>query len=345
MVGYIFSRSPGRSRLYPGSGHLRIGAAMFGLFAALASVCAFFPAHAQSFPDRPLKLIVPFPAGGPTDIIARVISQSMGETLGQTIVIENKGGAGGVTGTDFVAKSAPDGYTFVLSNAGSLAIGPSIQKMPYRPTVDLKPLTLVAKVPELLVVPESTPAKTLAEFVALAKAKPGGLNYASTGIGAVPHLAAELLKSAGKLDIVHVPFSGAAPAVNELVAGRVQMMFADIPVLLQHVQAGKLRALAIGSAKRSPLLPDVPTFIEAGMPGVEADNWYGFVLPPGTASPVAEKLHAAAVKAMRSPEAVRILGAQGVELVGDTPEQFTAYILAETTKWGAVVRAANIKVE
>ena len=156
--------------------------------------------------------------------------------------IENKGGAGGVTGTDFVAKSAPDGYHFVLSNAGSLAIGPSIQKMPYRPTVDLKPLTLVAKVPELLVVPENVPAKTLAEFLALARSKPGGLNYASTGIGAVPHLAAELLKGAGKLDIVHVPFAGAAPAVNELVAGRIQMMFADIPVLLPHVQAGKLRA-------------------------------------------------------------------------------------------------------
>ena len=312
-----------------------------GFAAGLLTSAAF----AQTWPERPIKLIVPFPAGGPTDTIARVVTQNMAETLGQTIVIDNRGGAGGVTGTDVVAKGAADGYTFVLSNAGALAILPSLQKMPYRPTVDLKPLTLVAKVPELLVVPASLSVSTLGEFLALARSKPGALNYASTGLGAVPHLAAELLKSAAKIDIVHVPFSGAAPAVNELLSGRVQMMFADIPVLLPHVQAGTLRALAIGSAQRSSLLPDVPTFIESGMPGVEADNWYGFALAAATPPAIAAKLHAAAVKAMRAPEVLKILSAQGVNLVGNTPEEFTAYILGETAKWGEVVRVSGAKME
>ena len=303
------------------------------------------PAAAQTWPERPIRLIVPFPAGGPTDIIARVVTQSMAETLGQSIVIDNRGGAGGVTGTDAVARGPADGYTFVLSNAGAMAILPSLQKMPYRPTVDLKPVTLVAKVPELLVVPSSLPVKTLAEFLALTRAKPGSLNYASTGVGAMPHLAAELLKSAAKIDVVHVPFSGAAPAVNDLLPGRVQMMFADIPVLLPHVQAGSLRALAIGDARRSALLPEVQTFIEQGMPEVEADNWYGFAMAAATPPAIVEKMHAAAVKAMRSPEVARILSAQGVELAPGSPEEFTAYILRETAKWGEVVRVSGAKME
>ena len=312
---------------------------------ALLATLAAAPALAQTWPERPIRLIVPFPAGGPTDIIARVVTQHMAETLGQTIVIENRGGAGGVTGTDAVARSAPDGYTFVLSNAGSLAILPSLQKMPYRPTVDLRPVTLVAKVPELLVVPASLPVKNLAEFLALARAKPGALNYASTGVGAMPHLAAELLKSAAKIDVVHVPFTGAAPAVSDLLPGRVQMMFADIPILLPHVQAGTLRALAIGSASRSPLLPEVATFVEQGLPGVEADNWYGFAMAAATPAPILEKMHAAAMKALRAPEIVKILGAQGVNLPGGTPEEFTAFILAESAKWGEVVRVSGAKME
>jgi tripartite-type tricarboxylate transporter receptor subunit TctC len=303
------------------------------------------PATGATWPDHPLRLVVPFPAGGPTDIIARVVSQAMTRTLGQPIVIENRGGAGGVIGADFVARSAPDGYTFALANAGSLAILPSLQKMPYRPTEDLKPVTLVAKVPELLVVPESLPVGNLGEFLALARSKPGALNYASTGTGATPHLAAELLKSAAKIDVVHVPFSGAAPAVTELLAGRVQMMFADIPVLLPHVRAGKLRALAIGSAKRSPLLPDVPTFIEQGLPAVEADNWYGFVTAGATPDAVQSRLVAAAVAAIQDAEVSKTLAAQGVDLVGGPPEQFTAYIRSETAKWGGVVRAAGVKLE
>ena len=303
------------------------------------------PAHAQTWPEKSIRLMVPFPAGGPTDIIARVVGQAAGERLGQAIVIDNRGGAGGVTGTDVVAKAAPDGYTIALSSAGALAISPSLQKMPYVTLRDFKPLTLVAKVPELLVVPSSFPAKTLPEFLAMAKAKPGDLNYGSTGPGGMPHLASELLKAAAKVDIVHVPYAGAAPAVNDLLPGRTQMMFADIPVLLAHVQAGSLRALAVGSAQRVSLLPDVPTLAEQGLPGVEAENWYGIVVPAATPPAIFEKMRAAFIAAIADPQVQKVLTAQGAILVGNTPEQFAAYIEAETKKWAEVVKVSGAKLE
>jgi tripartite-type tricarboxylate transporter receptor subunit TctC len=301
------------------------------LCAALSSYVA--PALAQNYPDHPIRLVVVFPAGGPTDIIARVVSQSMSEKLGQPIVIENRGGAGGVVGTEMVARAAPDGYTLALSSAGALSISPSLQKMPYRSTVDLKPVTLVAKAPELLAVNASSPAKTAGELVALAKAKPGALNFVTSGPGSVPHLAVELLKSAAKIDMVHVPFPGAAPAVTELLAGRGDLAFFDIPVLLGNVQAGTLRAIGIGSPTRFPGLPDVPTMIEQGFPGVQAENWYGMVAPAATPA------------AMREPKVIETLRAQGVLLVGNTPDEFAAWIQSEDKKWGDVIRAANIKIE
>ena len=303
------------------------------------------PAMAQTWPEKSIRLMVPFPAGGPTDIIARVVGQAAGERLGQAIVIDNRGGAGGVTGTDVVAKAAPDGYTIALSSAGALAISPSLQKMPYVTLRDLKPLTLVAKVPELLVVPSSFAARTLPEFLAMAKAKPGDLNYGSTGPGGMPHLASELLKAAAKIDIVHVPYAGAAPAVNDLLPGRTQMMFADIPVLLPHVQAGSLRALAVGSAQRVSLLPEVPTLAEQGLPGVEAENWYGIVVPAATPPAIFEKMRAAFVAAIADPQVQKVLTAQGAILVGNTPEQFAAYIDSETKKWAEVVRVSGAKLE
>ena len=303
------------------------------------------PAMAQTWPEKSIRLVVPFPAGGPTDIIARVVGQAAGERLGQAIVIDNRGGAGGVTGTDAVAKAAPDGSTIALSSAGALAISPSLQKMPYVTLRDLKPLTLVAKVPELLVVPSSFAARTLPEFLAMAKAKPGDLNYGSTGPGGMPHLASELLKAAAKIDIVHVPYAGAAPAVNDLLPGRTQMMFADIPVLLPHVQAGSLRALAVGSAQRVSLLPEVPTLAEQGLPGVEAENWYGIVVPAATPPAIFEKMRAAFVAAIADPQVQKVLTAQGAILVGNTPEQFAAYIDSETKKWAEVVRVSGAKLE
>jgi tripartite-type tricarboxylate transporter receptor subunit TctC len=217
--------------------------------------------------------------------------------------------------------------------------------MPYQTLRDLKPLTLVAKVPELFVVPANSPAKSLTEFLNLARAKPGEMNYASTGPGGMPHLAAELLKAAAKVDMVHVPYSGAAPAMNDLLPGRTQAMFADIPVLLPHVQGGNLRPLAVGSAKRVALLPDVPTLIEQGLPGVEAENWYGIVTPPGVPAPVFEKLQGAFRDAIRDAEVQQKLTAVGAILVGDSPEAFAAYIEAETRKWAEVVRVSGAKLE
>jgi tripartite-type tricarboxylate transporter receptor subunit TctC len=316
-------------------------------YALAAALLAAFvvPATAQTWPEKSIRLIVPFPAGGPTDIIARVVGQAVGERLGQPLVIDNRGGAGGVTGTDAVAKAAPDGYTIALSSAGALAISPSLQRMPYQTLHDLKPVTLVAKVPELLVVPASSPARTLSEFLAMAKAKPGDLNYGSTGPGGMPHLASELLKAAAKIDIVHVPYAGAAPAVNDLLPGRTQMMFADIPVLLPHVLGGGLRALAVGSAQRVALLPDVPTLAEQGLPGVEAENWYGIVAPAAIPAPIFDKLRAAFVAAIADPQVQKTLTAQGAILVGNSPEEFAAYIDTETKKWAEVVRISGAKLE
>jgi tripartite-type tricarboxylate transporter receptor subunit TctC len=319
---------------------------MRALIAGLALAAAFVaPAAAQTWPDHPIRLVVVFPAGGPTDIIARVVSQAMSERLGQPIVIENRGGAGGVVGTEAVAKAPPDGYTLALSSAGALSISPSLQKMPYRSTVDLKPVTLVARVPELLAVNAASPARSVADLVAMAKAKPGALNFVTSGPGSVPHLAVELLKSEAKIDMVHVPFPGAAPAVTELLAGRGDLAFFDIPVLLGNIRAGTLRALGIGSPTRFAGLPDVPTMIEQGLPGVEAQNWYGLVAPAGTPDAIVEKINAAALAATREPKVIETLSAQGVILAGNTPAEFSALIQAEDKKWGAVVRAANIKLD
>ncbi len=269
---------------------------------ACASCCGFLlfllalavPAHAQEFPTKPIKLIVPFPPGGPNDIIARVVGAKMTELLGQPVVIDNRGGAGGVLGTDAVAKAEPDGYTIAITSAGALAISKSLQeKLPYDTLKDLKPVTLVAKVPELLVVANNVPAKTMPELLALAKAKPGQLNFASTGPGSMPHLAGELFKTSAGIDIVHVPYKGAAPAVNDIVGEQVQMVFLDIPVLLPQVQAGKVRPIAIGSRERVPSLPNVPTTAEVGLPQIEAENWYGMVAPAATPPAVIAKLHQA----------------------------------------------------
>ena len=320
---------------------------MRALNTALAALALLIPASAlaQSWPDHAIRLVVPVPAGGPTDIIARVVGQAMTDALGQPVVIDNRGGAGGVTGTDQVARAAPDGYTLALSSAGALSISPSLQRMPYNSTRDLTPITLVAKVPELLVAPAASTARTLEDFIAAAKARPGAFNFASTGPGGMPHLAAELLKATAKIDMVHVPYSGAAPAVTDLLGARTEMMFADIPVLLPHVQSGALRALAVGSAKRVPMLPDVPTTAEKGLPAVEAENWYGIVAPAATPPAIVIKLNATIVSALRSPQVRDKLTPLGAILIGDTPEEFKAYILSEEAKWAEVVRVSGAKLE
>jgi tripartite-type tricarboxylate transporter receptor subunit TctC len=315
-----------------------------GLLVALAGVMLPCAALAQTFPDHAIKLILPFPAGGPTDIVARVVAQRMGEILGQTIVIDNRGGAGGVVGTDAVAKAKPDGYTIGVATAGAISISSSVQEnVPYDPTKDLTAITLVATVPELLVVPPSLGVNSFAELEAMMRAKPGKLNFASTGPGSMPHLAGELLKINGKFDIVHVPYKGAAPAVTDLLGGQVEMMFADIPVLLPHVQAGKLKALAVSSTKRAPALPDVKTLSELGLDNVNAENWYGMIGPPNLPKDILAKLNGAAVEALKSPDVEKKLAVLGANLVGDTPEHFAAYIKSEKEKWAKVVAASGIK--
>ncbi|MBI3706678.1 MAG: tripartite tricarboxylate transporter substrate binding protein [Proteobacteria bacterium] len=302
-------------------------------------------ALAQDFPTKPIRLVVPFPPGGPNDIIARVVAKPVSEAIHQPVIVDNRSGAGGVVGTDVVAKAAPDGYTLGLSSAGALAISVSLQKMPYDPLKDLAPITLVVTVPEILVVHPGVPARNLAELVALAKGQPGKLNFASAGNGSMTQLAGEMLKFTANVDIVHVPYRGAAPAVTDLLAGQVQMMFADIPVLLPHVQSGALRAIAIGSKGRAPAVPDVPTTTEAGFAPVEANNWYGLVAPAGTPAPIIAKLHREFTAAMRLREVSDQLGPQGATLVGNSPAEFADFIRNETAKWAKIVQISGAKAD
>ncbi len=300
-------------------------------------------ASAQKFPAKPIKLIVPFPAGGPNDIIARVIGQRMSELSGQPVLIDNRGGQGGVLGTDAVAKAAPDGYTVAISSAGALAISPSMEKVAYDTLNDLTPVTLVATVPEMLVVATNVPAKDISELIALAKAQPGKLNFASSGPGSLPHLAGELFKLTAKIDIVHVPYRGAAPAVNDLLGQQVQMTFLDLPVLLPQIKAGSLRPIAVGSPARAPTAPEVPTTAEAGFADLRIENWYGMVAPKGTPKEIVAALHALATQAMADPAVKEKLAAQGATLIGDAPEHFRQFIADETAKWAKVIKDAGIE--
>ena len=313
----------------------------------LAGLILLFPAFAsaQDYPTKPIRLIVPFPPGGPNDIIARVIGQRMSELTKQPVVIDNRGGQGGVLGTDTVAKAQPDGYTIAISSAGALAISPSMEKVAYDTLRDLAPVTLVATVPEMLVVAGNVPAANMSELVALAKAQPGKLNFASSGPGSLPHLAGELLKLTAKIDIVHVPYRGAAPAVNDLLAQQVQIAFLDLPVLLPQIKAGNLRGIAIGSPQRAPTAMEVPTTAEAGMPELRVENWYGMVAPAGTPPAVIAALNRIATEAMRDATVKEKLASQGAELIGDTPEHFRGFIAAEIAKWAKVIRDAGVTTE
>jgi tripartite-type tricarboxylate transporter receptor subunit TctC len=302
-------------------------------------------AAAQEFPTKPIRLIVPFPPGGPNDIIARVIGQRMSELTKQPVVIDNRGGQGGVLGTDAVAKAAPDGYTIAISSAGALAISPSMEKVAYDTPRDLAPVTLVATVPEMLVVASNVPAHDMAELIALARAQPGKLNFASSGPGSLPHLAGELLKLTARIDLVHVPYRGAAPAVNDLLGQQVQMAFLDLPVLLPQIRAGDLRGIAIGSPQRAPTAMEVPTTAEAGMPELRVENWYGMVAPAGTPPAIVAALNRLATEAMADPAVKEKLASQGTELIGDTPEHFRGFIEAEIAKWAKVIKDAGVATE
>jgi tripartite-type tricarboxylate transporter receptor subunit TctC len=302
-------------------------------------------AAAQDFPNKPIKLIVPFPPGGPNDIIARLVGQRMSEIFKQPLIIDNRSGQAGVLGTDAVAKSAPDGYTIGIVSASALVISPTMEKVAYDVGKDIAPITLVTTVPEMLVVASNVPAKNMAELVALAKAQPGKLNYASAGVGGLPHLAGELFKLTAHIDAVHVPYRGAAPAINDLLGQQVQMTFLDLPVLLPHIQSGSLRPIALGARERAPTAPDVPTTAEVGMPDLLIENWYGMVAAAGTPTAIIATLSRVANEAMNDPPVKKKLADQGLTVAGDTPEQFRQFIGTETAKWAKVIKDAGIPTE
>jgi len=313
------------------------------LLAILSLVLLPPPSAAEDFPAKPIRLIVPFPPGGPNDIIARVIGQRMSEIVHQPIVIDNRGGQAGVLGTDAIAKSAPDGYTIGIVSASALSISPTMEKVAYDVARDFAPITLVATVPEMLVVASSVPARDTKELVALAKAEPGKLNFASAGTGGITHLAGELFKLTAKIDIVHVPYRGAAPAINDLLGQQVQMAFLDLPVILPHIKAGTLRAIVLGAKERVPTAPDVPTTAEVGMPDILIENWYGMIAPAGTPPPIIDRLNRVATEAMADPAVKEKLADQGLALVPQTPEQFRAYIASETARWAKVIKDAGVE--
>ena len=318
---------------------------VFGALAAALSVL-LWPAlaGAQDFPNKPIRLIVPFPAGGPNDIIARVVGQRMSELTKQPVLIDNRGGQAGVLGTDAVAKANPDGYTIGIVSASALVISPTMEKVPYDVNKDFAPVTLAVTVPEMLIVASNFPANNMAELVALAKAQPGKFNFASAGVGGLPHLAGELLKLTAKIDIVHVPYRGAAPAINDLLGQQVQMAFLDLPVLLPHIKAGTLRPIALGAPQRAPTAPDVPTTAEVGMPDILIENWYGMVAPAKTPNNIIAALNRIANEAMADPSVKEKLADQGLTVAGDTPEHFRGYIEAETKKWARVIKDAGVEI-
>ncbi|KJC58479.1 LacI family transcriptional regulator [Bradyrhizobium sp. LTSPM299] len=315
------------------------GRLLAGLILLLIPVAA----AAQDFPAKPIRLIVPFPPGGPNDVIARVVGQKMSELIKQPVIVDNRAGQGGVLGTDAVAKAAPDGYTIAIASAGALAVSPSMEKVAYDTLKDLAPVTLVATVPEMLVVATDVPAKNMSELVALAKAQPGKLNFASSGAGSLPHLAGELFKLTAKIDIVHVPYRGAALAVNDLLGQQVQMTFLDLPVILPQIKAGTLRGIALGGRERAPTASDVPTTAEAGMPDLIIENWYGMVAPSGTPPAIIAKLNQIATTAMADASVKDKLAEQGLTLVGDTPEHFRDFITADIKKWAKVIKDAGVE--
>src|SRR4051812_40419691 len=301
---------------------------------------------AQAWPNRPVRLLVPFAAGaGINDIMARLVGQHLAAGLGQPVVIENRAGSGGIAGTEAAAKAAPDGYTFLMTNVSLVTSAYLYSKLSYDPQKDLLPVTLVATSPLLLVVHPSVAAKSVQELVALAKANPGRLNFGSGGVGSTPHLSVELFKSAAGIDAVHVPYKGGAPALNDLIGGQLSFMIENMPGTMPFVKSGKLRALAITSATRSPLEPALPTMAESGVPGYEVVGWQGLFAVAGTPPEIVARLQSEVAKVLHQPEVRERLAALGAEPVGSTPAEFGAFVRAENARWGTIIREKGIRSE
>lgn len=317
---------------------------LLGCSLALGSFTVFV-AHSQPYPTRPIRLVVPYPPGGGTDIIARIVGQKLTENLGQQIIVDNRGGAGGTIGTDIVAKSVPDGHTILMAPT-SHVINPSIySKLPYDTVKDFVPITFAVSATILLVVHPSVPAKSVKELIALAKARPGQLNFGSAGNGTVFHLAAELFKRQAGIDMVHVPFKGGGPTIANLVAGQVSLAFETMLALSPFLKAGRVRALAVASAKRSSVMPELPTIAELGFPSIVAENWYGVYAPAGTSKAIISRLNTEIVKILRTQEVKERFQGLGTEVVASTPEELAEYIRSEIEKWSKTAKEAGARVD
>jgi tripartite-type tricarboxylate transporter receptor subunit TctC len=318
------------------------------LIALALTFAASYPggSRADDYPSRPIRLIVPYAPGGGADSVGRVVAKRASETIGQPIVIENRAGAGSIIGTDMVAKADPDGYTLLLGQSGPISINPAVYKdLRYDPVKDFAPITMTTAYPYILVVNTKSPAKSLQELVALAKSKPGTLNYGTTGIGAANHLVTELFSSKAGLKMTHVPYRGTALAVADLIGGPVDLVFGDPISVLSHLQGGTLRALAVSSKQRSPVAPDVPTISEGGYPGFDAIAWHGILAPARTPESIVAKLNAEIVKALRDPETKALLTSQAMQTVGNSPDEFAAFIKQDIAIWKAVATEADVSVK
>lgn len=303
-------------------------------------------AVAQTFPSRPVRIVVPFAPGGTTDILARLVGHRLTDVLRRSVIIDNRPGANGALGTEMVAKSTPDGHTIVMGYLGSLALGPHLySKLPYDPVRDFSPITLVASTTQAMVLHPSLPVRTTREFIALARRQPGRLTYASAGIGAPSHLAGELFKMMAAVDLVHVPYKGSGAAIHDLLGGHVALSFGGLAAAMPHVKAHRLRVLAIASGSRSPAMPGIPTIAESGLPGYDVASWFGLLAPAGTPGEAIARLHAEVTRILRAEDVRQQLAADGAEVVANRPDEFAAYIRAELAKWGAVIKAAGVRAE
>jgi tripartite-type tricarboxylate transporter receptor subunit TctC len=316
------------------------------LLGAAFALAGIAPAAAQPYPSKPIRIIVPFPAGGIADIYARVIGTQLTQLWGQPVVVENRTGAGGNIGADAVAKSPPDGYSLVMGSVGTHAVNVTLfSKMPYDPVRDFAPIALVLEAEGLLVVHPSVPAQTVPELIALARAKPGTLTFASAGMGTASHLAGELFKTRANIDMVHVPYKGNVPAITDLLAGQTSLIFATMPTVLPHAKAGKLRALATIGKTRSAAAPELPTIAEAALPGFEVNNWIGLFAPAGTPPEIVRRLNVEVVRIMGSPEVQARLTSEGARFVATTPGEFGDFVKAEIASWAPVVKASGARAD
>ena len=318
----------------------------FARIAAVTLSFAWLTAAAQPYPSKPVKVVVPFAAGGAVDILTRVLADRLGPALGQNIVVEPVAGAGGNLGSAQVAQAAPDGYTLLMATTGTHTINPGLYKnMPFDASKDFAPITLIASVPNILVVHPDVPAKTVRELVALAKSKPGKLNFASFGHGTSNHLSGELFKSVAGIDVVHVPYKNAPQAVLDLVGGQVSFAFVNAPLALPQVKAGKLRALAVTGGKRSPAVPELPTMAEAGLPDFVVESWYGLMAPAATPEAVIRKVYDDTLKVLKSPEIAEAFARQGADVIWTTPAVFGAIVATERARWADVIRKSGAKID